>query len=72
MIIWEQCSGPIRWRSKDRRYTVSEQATNEGIRFRAIHVGNMSVDWSGSLCVTPEASKVEADAENAKRQAVTA
>ena len=72
MIVWVQHSGPVHWRSQDRRFSVAEVQTADGMRYRAIHARNMAVDWSGSLCLTPEASKAEADAEDAKRQAVAA
>lgn len=62
MIAWEQCSGPVHWRSKDRRYTVAEHQTHDGLRFRAIRSGNMKVDWTSELRMSALDARADAEA----------
>lgn len=60
-IRWTQCPGPVAWRSNDWRYQVDTVHTDEGLRYRAIHLPRpMAVDWTGPLRVTAEEAKGDA------------
>lgn len=62
MITWDQQSGPTRYRSKDRTYSVAEVYTADGVRFRAIFSGCLRATPIGEARETAEQAKADAEA----------
>lgn len=72
MIDWIAKSGPVRFKSRDRLYTVGECYQNGRVMFRATFSGCLSCTPLGEVRETPEQAKADAEAHLAKASGLCA